>query len=79
MCMANLTLSIPDEVQKEMKHFAEVRWSEVARRSIVEKLESLRLAEKLAGKSKLTQKDVQEFSKKIKSLAAEKFVHANSN
>jgi len=77
--MGNMTLSMPDAVQKEMKNFSEIRWSEVARKAIIEKLESLQLAEKLAQKSKLTQEDVAEFSKKIKSLATQRFVRAHSH
>ncbi len=72
--MGNVTLSIPDEVHKEMKHFSEVRWSEVARKAILNKLETLRLAENLAKKSKLTEKDVREFNKKVKSLATKRFL-----
>ena len=77
--MGNITLALPDEVQKEMKHFSEVRWSEVARKAIIDRLDSLRLAEKLAQKSKLTKKDVDEFSKKIKSLATQRVIRAHSN
>ena len=72
--MGNITLSVPEEVHKEMKHFSEVRWSEVARKAIIDKLETLHLAERLAKKSKLTEKDIKEFSKKIKSLAAKRFL-----
>ena len=32
--MGNMTLSIPDDMQKEMKSFSEVKWSEIARRAI---------------------------------------------
>lgn len=77
--MGNITLALPDEIQKEMKHFSEVRWSEVARKAIIDRLDSLRLAEKLAQKSKLTPKDVDEFSKKIKSLATQRVIRAHSN
>ena len=72
--MGNMTLAIPNDVQNEMKHFSEVRWSEVARKAIVEKIEALKLAETLASKSKLTQKDVDDFNKKIKSLAGKRFI-----
>ena len=72
--MSNMTLSIPDDIHKEMKHFSEVRWSEVARKAIINRLETLRLAEGLAKKSKLTEKDVKEFSSKIKSLATKRFI-----
>ncbi|MFW6014508.1 MAG: hypothetical protein ACOCQG_05005 [Candidatus Nanoarchaeia archaeon] len=67
--MGNMTLSIPNEIQDDMKQFSEVKWSEVARKAIVEKLETLKLAESLAKKSKLTKKDVEDFNKKIKSSA----------
>lgn len=72
--MGNVTLSIPNDVHQEMKHFSEVKWSEIARKAIVEKIETLQLAEKLANKSKLTEKDVKEFSKKIKSSATKRFL-----
>jgi len=72
--MGNMTLSIPDEIQKSMKRFSDIRWSEVARRAIVEKVETLKLAEELAKKSRLTEKDVKDFSKKIKSFATKRFV-----
>jgi hypothetical protein len=71
--MANMTLSMPDDIHREMKQFPEVKWSEVARRAIMDKVETLRLAEKLASKSRLTQKDADEFSRKIKRLAAKRF------
>lgn len=72
--MGNITLSLPNEVQKEMKNFSEVKWSEVARKAIIKKLETLNLAQKLANKSKLTKNDIEQFSKKINSLATKRFV-----
>jgi len=72
--MGNITLSMPDNIQAEMKQFSEVKWSEVARKAIIEKLGVLHLAEKLSKKSKLTEKDIKEFSKKIKSGATKRFL-----
>lgn len=72
--VANITLSVPNEIHKRMKHFSEVKWSEVARKAIIEKIEMMTLAEKLAQKSELTEQDVKEFSKKIKSSAAKRFI-----
>ena len=77
--MANLTLAIPDELHKKMKAFSEIRWSEVARRSIEERISDLETMNKIASKSKLTKKDVEEISKKIKSRMAKKFYEYNSN
>ena len=72
--MGNITLSIPDNVHKQMKHFSEIKWSEIARKAIVEKLELLQMAEKLAQKSKLTEDDVKTFNKKIKASASKRFL-----
>jgi hypothetical protein len=71
--MVNITLSIPNEIHKQMKHFSEVKWSEIARKAIIEKLELLQLTEKLASKSKLTEEDVAAFNKKIKASATKRF------
>jgi len=71
--MANMTLSIPEEIHKKMKKFSEIRWSEIARRAIEERINDLEVMNKIASKSKLTKKDVEELSKKIKSSAAKKF------
>jgi hypothetical protein len=72
--MGNITLSMPDEVFAQMKHFSEVKWSEVARKAIMEKIETLQFADKLAKKSKLTKEDVEQFNKKIKSMANKRFM-----
>jgi len=73
--MANITLSVPNEIHKQMKHFSEVKWSEVARKAIIEKIEMMILAEKLAQKSKLSEQDIKEFNKKIKSSANQRFTN----
>lgn len=76
--MANMTLSIPDKIHKEMKNFSEVRWSEVARKAIINKLETLVLVEKIAQKSRLTSKDVEFFSKRINAAATKRFLDDNT-
>lgn len=77
--MGNMTLAIPDDMQKDMKIFSEVKWSEVARKAIKERIDTLKIAEKLASKSKLTEKDVEEISRKINLAASKRFLHANSS
>lgn len=77
--MGNMTLSIPDELLKRMKALNEIRWSEVARKSIEERVNDLEVMNKLASKSKLTKKDVKEISEKIKRGMAKKFDEYVSN
>ncbi len=71
--MTNMTLSIPEELHKKMKQMSEIKWSEVARRAIEERINDLEVMNKIAFKSKLTKKDVDEISKKIKRAAAKRF------
>ncbi len=72
--MVNMTLSIPEDISKEMKAFSEIRWSQVARRAIIEKLEVLKKTEEIASKSQLTEKDALELSKLIKKSASKRLL-----
>jgi len=63
--VTNITLAIPDELHEKMRRHSEIRWSEVVRRTISEKIEDLELIDKLTSKSRLTQKDVDELAHKI--------------
>jgi len=77
--MVNMTLSIPNNVHNEMKKFSEIRWSEVARKAIITRLETLKLAEQLSKKSKLTKKDIEDFDKLIKSSASTRFFNEDNS
>lgn len=64
--MTNMTLAIEDNLHDRMKQHSEIRWSEVVRKSIQQKVEMLEAMDKIARKSKLTKEDVKEISRKIK-------------
>ena len=72
--MVNMTLALPEDLHSKMKQFSDIKWTEVARRAIEDKVKDLEALEKLVSKSKLTQKDVEEFGKKIKTSAAKRFM-----
>lgn len=69
--MTNITLAIPNELHDKMKMHSEIRWSEVVRKSLAQKVEMLEVMDKIAKKSKLTKKDVEDISKKIKKATFE--------
>ena len=69
--MTNITLAIPNELHERMKKHSEIRWSEVVRKSISQRVEMLDIMDKIARKSKLTKEDVEELSHKIKREAFE--------
>jgi hypothetical protein len=62
----NITLSVSDVIFEKMKGFPEIKWSEVARTAIQERIEMLDALERIGSKSRLTDKDVLELGKKIK-------------
>ena len=64
--MTNITLALEDTLHERMKRHPEIRWSEVVRKSIRQKVEMLDAMDKIASKSRLTKKDVDEISRKIK-------------
>lgn len=70
--MANMTLSIPDELLVKMRHFKEMRWSEVARQAIKKRIIDFETMEKILSKSKLSEKDAKEIAKKIDVSAAKR-------
>ena len=64
--MANLTLSVPDDLYEEMKKHPEIRWSEVARQALAKKLGDLRRLDALLRGSRLRDEDVQDVAGAVK-------------
>ena len=54
--MANITLAIPEELREKMKKFSELRWSEVVRKAIEQRINDLEVIEKIARKHASKQK-----------------------
>ena len=71
--MVNITLSIPEELHKKMKNFSEIKWSEIVRKMLEQKINDMEITEKIASKSKITKKDIEKISKEIKRTAAMRF------
>ena len=70
--MANITLSLPEELYQKLKNHPEIRWSEVARKAIQQYLDELELLDKLTTKSQLTDDDVRDLSDLIDTQVIEK-------
>ncbi|HLC79821.1 MAG TPA: hypothetical protein VJG83_05385 [archaeon] len=64
--MASVSVSVPDEMKRKLEKFDTVNWSAVARKAFESELSKLELMDKLTSKSKATDKDIKELSKKIK-------------
>ncbi len=70
--MANITLSLSEELYQKLKNHPEIRWSEVARKAIQQYLDELELLDKLTAKSQLTDDDVRDLSDLIDTQVIEK-------
>ena len=63
--MTNITLALPEELHEKMKKHSDIRWSEVVRKSIEEKVKTLEILDKLTRKSKLSKKHIEEIAHRI--------------
>jgi hypothetical protein len=63
--MPTITLSVPEDLKKQMDESKEINWSQVARTAIQEKVAQLKILKAISAKSKLTEKDALELGRKI--------------
>ncbi|MCD4740453.1 hypothetical protein K8R43_04670 [archaeon] len=71
--MSSLTLSVSEEIKREMEKFPEINWSAVAREAIKQKIAMLEKMNKLLAESELTEKETLAFGKKVTKKAAKKY------
>ncbi|MEK6907228.1 MAG: hypothetical protein AABW45_01755 [Nanoarchaeota archaeon] len=67
--MTSLTFAIPDEIKSEMKNLSWINWSELAKKEIIKELKRQEMLSefiKIVSKSKFTERDADELSKKVK-------------
>lgn len=64
--LATISISVPEDLKKKIERYETVNWSAVARKAFAEQLSKQELMDKLTAKSKATEKDISELSRKIK-------------
>jgi hypothetical protein len=64
--MTNMTLAIPEDLNKIMKKHTEIKWSEVARKALWDQAKKIELMDKILSKSELTEEDAESIGNKIK-------------
>ena len=77
--MPNITLSVTDELKREMDSLPELNWSESVREFLAEKVKRaalLKKLDKMLENSELTEKDALELGRKIKKGRFEKLKRA---
>lgn len=68
-----MTLSIAEQMYREMKKHTEVKWSDVARSAIKKKLAELEIMDKVLSNSELTESDAERIGHKIKAEIRKRF------
>jgi len=71
--MANMTLSIPEELYREMQRHSEIRWSEVARQAFELKVRELHWMDEVLRRSELSGEDAERIGHRIKHEIAKRF------
>ena len=71
--MTNLSVSVPEELRQRMAKLDEVNWSAVARKAFEEKVQQIEFMKSIANRSKLTEEDAKDISRKINKAMAQRF------
>lgn len=71
--MANLTLSIPNELKKEMEKFPEINWSEVTRDSIKKKIAQLNFLKGIRMDSEITAEEALSLGKELNQVLIKRY------
>jgi len=74
--LVNVTLAVPEELHRIMRRHPEIKWSEVARQAIWEYARKLELLDKIASKSRLSEKDALEIGEAVKKRISDRYVKA---
>jgi len=70
--MANVSVSINDDIRQKMLQFGFVNWSEVARQAFSKKITELEVLEKFTSDSDMTEKDALRLGAKVNSNLAKR-------
>jgi len=71
--MVSITLSVPEELKKDMDAFAEINWSAVAREAIKSKIELLKKFKAFTKQSTLTEEDALVLGRKVNKALAQRY------
>jgi len=70
--MVNITLSVPEELKKEMDKFPEMNWSEIARAAIKHRILILSKIKEFTKDSTLTEEDALRLGRQVNASMAKR-------
>jgi predicted CopG family antitoxin len=71
--MVNMTLSIPEDLYKEMMAHSELKWSDVARQAFEKKVKELHWMDEVLKNSKVTEEDAERIGHDVKARMRKRF------
>ncbi|MFH1394041.1 MAG: hypothetical protein ABII71_01510 [Candidatus Micrarchaeota archaeon] len=71
--MVNMTLSVPEELYKEMMAHSELKWSDVARQAFEKKVRELHWMDEVLKNSKMTEEDAEKIGHNVKAKMRKRF------
>lgn len=71
--MVNITLSVPDEMKKEMEEFPEMNWSVIARQAFKHRIMLLKKFKEFSRESILTEDDAIRLGKEVNKAVSKKY------
>ncbi len=71
--MPNITLSLPEDLHRKIKGHPEIRWSEVVRQVLAQKIRDLERMEAISRRSRLSTRDVEELDHLVKRGLLERY------
>jgi hypothetical protein len=71
--MVSITLSVPEELKKDMDSFADINWSAVAREAIKNKIVLLKKFKEFTKNSTMTEEDALVLGRKVNKSLAQRY------
>jgi hypothetical protein len=71
--MVNITLSVSEELKKEMEQFPEINWSVIFREAIKRRMILLKQIREFAKDSEITEEDAMRLGREINKEAAKRY------
>lgn len=71
--MVNITLSVPEDIKKEMEKFPEMNWSAIARAAIKRRLILLKEFREFTKDSEFTEEDALRLGKKVNKVVSKRY------
>lgn len=71
--MVNITLSVPDDLKKEMEKFPEINWSEIARIAIKRRIMIMGQLKEFTENSEFTEEDAIILGRKVNKAIAKRY------